>query len=174
MLIKSRSVRIAVNVCVIGALLVPYTALGATLTSACDSAIASTHKCEGCGRCSVANTGDRCSCCQKRPARNAKPDKTCCIKQKCCNSSTAALSANMDSTQSEIGSCQCGRRPQPTTPPLPTRSAAEKLNELLSVSAVIHVCHVDGEAQFSTQDLEIIPLTLLPLDSLRHLCVWRI
>ena len=174
MLIKSHPVRIAVNVCVIGALLVPNSALGTVFASNCDSAVASTHKCEGCGRCSVANSGDRCGCCRKNSARSAEPAKTCCTKKKCCGTSAAALSADNKSTESEVGSCQCGRSPQPTTPPLPTRSATEKLTEMLSVSAAISVGHIHGESQFTSQELEFFPLSLVPRDTQRHLCVWRI
>ena len=174
MLIKSCSVRIAVNVCVIGALLVPNPALGTAFASDCDSAVASTHKCDGCGRCSVANSDDRCGCCRKNSARSAETAKTCCMKKKCCGRSAAALLADNDSTETEVGSCQCGRSPQPTTPPPPTRSATEKLTEILSVSAAISVSHIHGESQLTTQELEFFPLSLVPRDSQRHLCVWRI
>ena len=174
MLIKSRSVRIAVNVCVIGSLLVPNAALGTAFASDCDSAVASIHKCEGCGHCSVASSDDRCGCCRKNSARSAESTKTCCTKEKCCGTSAAALSADDDSTETEVDSCQCGRSPQPSTPPPPTRSAAEELTEILSVSAVMYVCHVHGETQFSSQELDFVPLSLVPRDSQRHLCVWRI
>ena len=174
MLIKSRSVRIAVNVCVIGALLVPNAALGTAFASDCDSAVASTQKCVGCGRCSVANAGDRCGCCRKTPAHSAEPAKTCCSARSCCSRSAGTLSADKDSTEAEVDSCQCGRSPQPTTPPPPTRTAAEKLTELLSVSAVIYISLVHDEAQFSSQELEFVPLRLRPRDTQRHLCVWRI
>lgn len=174
MLSKSRSVRIAVNVCVIGALLVPNPALGTAFAGDCDSTIASTHKCEGCGRCSVADTGDRCVCCRKNPVRSVEPAKTCCTKKKCCRSTAAALSPNKNSTEAEVSSCQCGRSPQPTTPPPPTRSAAEKLTELISASAVLYVSHICGESHFSSHELEFVPLILLSRDTQRHLCVWRI
>lgn len=174
MVITSRSVRLAVNLCVIGALLVPNPAMRTATASACDSGIASTQKCEGCGRCSIASDGDRCGCCQQQPARIAKPAQTCCSGKSHCGSSPAASSNVRDSTVAEVCSCNCGRTPEPTAPAPPTRSAAEKLTELLMAPTAIHVSHSHDEQHCSPRELEIVPLTLLPLDTQRQLCVWCI
>lgn len=165
-MIKSRSIRIAVNLCVTVALLLPGSSFGNSLTSPCELNASSEAKCKGCGHCSVSSPGQRCGCCCKK--------KDTSHQESGCQSSSRSLAAKKNNSGSSQGVCLCKADKQPAIPASQCRSLFEQILQLrhfastsLSASAAdaMHSCTMEGHC---------VPTSLLPRDSQRLLCVWRI
>ena len=158
-MLKSRSIRLAVNLCVIGALLLPGDAFlpvfgQSAIESSCESSASNEPTCEGCGHCQVSKPGDRCGCCAK------------------CHQELDAK--DVDRTAAE-GVCLCGSDSLPAVPVTPSRSTSEEVVRLLVCSSVKGSFEAAGSVSLVfSGGHSPAPLSLLPRDSQRRLCVWRI
>lgn len=192
-MLKSRLFRSAVNLCVTGALLVPVGGPGAVFGDTCGRDASSEATCEGCGHCSVNHRGDRCSCCSKKPLHH-KPGRESSEVERAteadttpsngCGSHPAAVArrapqeaakADSEETSSEgWGVCLCSRNSQPAVPAPLNRSAVEQLVQLINWASVFDFGAADLPPFALTAKQPSASLTLLPRDSQRRLCVWRI
>ena len=157
--LQSRSIRLAVNLCVIGALLLPNGGLRAASGSNCHEVASSTACCEGCGHCSVEQLGTRCGCCSTQ-------------RKGCCHSHGAKDSTDREPRKEDKGICLCNPSPLPTAPAPTSRTSVEQLVHLLTTTADRFVRTEEASAR-STGDPSA-PSSLLPLNTQRQLCVWRI
>lgn len=172
-MLKSRSIRVAVNVCVIGALIAPVAGIRVYVQDECGEQVASTVTCSGCGHCSVPHAGDRCGCCSH--AGDSRQAKQASGSMACCPEEDLGQSAAEEATDA-LGICMCGTAdPGPAVPPAEGRTASELLvRTLLLGHPSLLVVHVTDAPLLATSWGESAPPLLLPRDAQRRLGVWRI
>ena len=139
-MLRSRPIRLAVNLCLTGALLLGQALPAQAVRVECQQTASAEHKCSGCGHCKVAEVGDRCGCCcgghtDQAAARESTPSKHgCCASKK----SQAAGTDSSQSTEPEApavaSACLCGQAPPPKAPPQESRTGAEQLVKLAAAS----------------------------------------
>jgi len=169
--LKSRSIRSAVNLCVTVALLLPGGGIQAAAAETCCSS-ASTAKCEGCGRCQVSTAGERCGCCAKQQA-NTAPKKTT-QRRSCCHRSTPEPAKAAEQTTEATHLCLCGSEPAPAAPAPQGRSTTEQLVKLLLTTPTLGPAISAGDESAASMQHFSVGSTFSPRDSQRRLCVWRI
>lgn len=169
---KSPPIRAAVNLCVIGAILVSAAGLVGVTRGACDQEVASTETCPDCGCCAVAHAGERCGCCNHAdPPRRADGDTA---EMSCCAEDDTAPLATEHAANSP-GICMCGKaNPEPAVPPTEGRTAPEQLVRTLleGYSAIVPPGAELSAHAFCWADAT--PPALLPGDAQRRFGVWRI
>lgn len=167
---KSRPARLAVSLCVTGALLLPLAGMSAGPRTHCANEVASTTTCPGCGSCSVA-AGERCCCCQH--AETATPRKSASAASGCCSDEHSAIADNASSTNlPEV--CMCGGEDSVPAAPAPEgRTTVEQLIAKLLLTSPL-VASSPRESTTPTSWEDSAPPALLPRDAQRRLCVWRI
>ena len=172
-MLKSRSIRVAVNLCVIGALITPVAGIRGYVQDECGEQVASTATCSGCGCCSVSHKGDRCGCCSH--AGSSREVKQASASTTCCPEDDLGQSAAEETTDA-LGICMCGTAdPSPAVPPAEGRTASELLvRTLLSGHPSLLVVHDSDAPLLATSLGESAPPLLLPRDAQRRLGVWRI
>ena len=164
-MVKYRSIRIAVNLCLTGAFLLPGTSFGKSPAPACDSTASKSEKCEGCGQCTVSSSGERCGCCCQKPAPPAHHHGW--------HASHVADHVKQSKAGTSHGVCFCGTDPQPAAPASQSRAFAEQLVKVRLIAFTNHFASAT-DALFNMCVEQSAPPSLLPRDSQRLLCVWRI
>lgn len=172
--LKSRSIRIAVNVCVIGALLLlPSSGYRTTSAADCDAAVSGTATCQGCGNCSVSKSGESCGCCCRKPT--TRPAKVKPSESKgCCKHSSSSPAQSEEASSEHLGVCLCGQQQQPKAPAPQNRSGPERLIQVLMNAPAVDDLPVDNMTRGSLVEQVAGPPFLLPHDSQRRLCIWLI
>lgn len=172
-MLKSRPIRFAVNLCVIGALIAPVAGLGGFVQDECGDQAASGATCPGCGCCAVHHAGDRCGCCSGTQASDSTSQDSAA--EGCCPEGDSSEAA-MEAPQEELGVCMCGTAaPQPAVPPVDGRPASELLVQTLVLGHPSDMVCVDTGGPSSAHFQEdAAPPSLLPRDAQRRLGVWRI
>ncbi len=165
-MLKSRSIRIAVNLCVTVALLMPGNVSGMVGSDSCAVDASKPASCSRCCHCSINEPGERCGCCCKKPAPRA--DEANCCK------SRSSQQASKPSPPSYQGICTCAAEQRPGAPAPQGRSILEQLVQIRSMGCgdlITTPC--DPKFSLIAEDRFSSP-ALLPRDSLRLLCIWRI
>lgn len=171
--LKSRSIRIAVNVCVIGALLFPGVGYRTAFSAECDAVVSGTAKCHGCGNCPVSYPGESCGCCCSKPATRpvaVRPSES----KRCCKHSSSPPAQEKEASSEHLGVCLCGQQPQPKAPVPQNRSGPERLIQVLVTMPAFDDLPVDNMTRGSLIEQATGPPFLLPHDSQRRLCIWLI
>lgn len=167
---KSRPVRIAVNLCVIGALLT-YAGVWIYPAAGCDASVASVAKCRGCGHCTVSEPGERCTCC----CQQAKPRiQSSVSKKSCCHRPADLDVAQGNSPESTHQICNCGHRTEPAVPVPAGQFSMDRLVQLLLAGPTSKVVVALNDGTLDWSEREGAASSLLPRDSQRRLCVWLI
>jgi hypothetical protein len=178
---KSRSCRLGVNLCVIGALLMPNIGMQPALADRCDVTASGDITCSGCGHCKVSAADDRCGCCSKQANVLATKSSSANVKRCCHRSQDEPSKAKScchrkrfphPATEAE-GHCLCGGAPQPAVPAIPSRSASEPAIKLLLLASLGAMPPERDPAIVISGQLPAA-VFLLPRDAQRQLCVWRI
>jgi len=175
---KSRSIRIAVNLCVIGALLMPSGGMQPAQAAKCTATASGATVCEGCGHCRINTPGERCGCCATAPPKQAPVAKARTVKGGCHQTSDAkkpyeVQHSDINGTKTS-GVCLCGGEPQPPAPIPNNRRVDEQLVKLLSTVAPLGFAEAACDPSDLTVEHYSAPPSHRPHDSQRRLCVWRI
>ncbi|QDV78331.1 hypothetical protein K2D_19380 [Planctomycetes bacterium K2D] len=201
-MLKSRSFRLAVNLCVTGALLVPVGSGGRVLGNHCDALASSgiangvvvngtvpskNAVCVGCGHCPVSHQGDFCGCCRKKPtplARTADShhghsghDGDSCSGHSIAYDHrplVAVAQSSNESFRDELGVCLCGHEPEPAIPAPRNGTANDQLAQMLLLASASGIVTAEAPPLWQSTAPHPAPPSLLPRDSQRRLCVWRI
>lgn len=171
-MLKSRSIRVAVNLCVIGAILVSMAAMAGGVRDRCGNQFASKQTCPGCGCCAVLDHGVRCQCCDNaQPTGDRQPGSS----QMACCSKKQSATVKPDRNTGVPGICMCGKSvPQPAVPSRHGRTATEQLVPTCLPGYPMSVSiGLDLTPRASLWE-DSAPSLLLPRDAQRRLCVWRI
>lgn len=170
-MLKSRAIRAAVNLCLIGALLAPAAGFASLAWEKCGEQVASNAKCPGCGCCAVADSGGRCGCCDRTAVPRQKRAE---IHHSACCADELAEEASLLATNAPT-LCLCGNAdPAPAVPPAKGLTATEQLIRTLLVGSPAVVGMGPAASAFaSCWDNSAVP-RLLPRDAQRRLGVWRI
>ena len=172
-MLKSRSIRIAVNLCVTGSLLLPGGGIGLAGTVSCHASASTMEKCAGCGRCSVSEKSLRCDCCS-RTRQAAVAQLTSSQARGCCHPTPDQATSDAAMPEKDHGICICGLDPQPARPVPNDRSETEQHVKLLLASATVaFVVTTDDRTLLASHGGSHSP-TFSPRDSQRQLCVWLI
>ena len=186
-MLKSRSIRVAVNLCVIGVLLMPSGGMTVANAANCDSLASSEATCSGCGHCQVSKPEERCGCCKREHQESSQAAIAASTEGGCCHSQnplqkTAAAgvheSPNRDLSKKNSpheyeGVCLCASAPQPAVPPSPNRLTNEQLVKLLLLDVMGFAENDSAPPHFSMERFSVAP-SFESRDSQRRLCVWRI
>jgi hypothetical protein len=181
-MLLSRPSRLAVSLCVIGALLLPHALPLAARASACQQSAVSVSTCAGCGSCRVSESGTRCRCCCSATSKSRDHERPvsargCCGAKPAQQSSRSVVSgaspSKSPSNELEAGVCLCGKGPTPAPPAPDSRTAAELLIALPGSGAALGVVSLHPPAA------RRLSLRSAPLESIRHpvqrlLCIWLI
>lgn len=174
-MLKSHSIRLAVNLCLIGAMLLSYGGIAPAIASACQTSASTTAKCAGCGHCDVEHEGGRCGCCSKKNHNPAKEEKKAPQKG-CCHNSNATDKESNESEESDsqgVSACLCGQGSQPAVPAPQTRIDLEQVLKL-APKLFSSLLSLDDNKSSRTIVSRSQPLFLLPHASQRLLCIWLI
>lgn len=175
-MLKSRSVRLAVNLCVIVALLLPSSG-GQPASAAECGPTASTEVCEGCGRCHVSHRGEHCGCCCKRHSAKSPSklaDKGISDGKSCCHTPDTKLPRDKQQAEPSKVLCLCGGQSTPAVPAQQNRSASERLVKLLSLGPVVSGVPLALDGNSPVLSRPNAPASLSPHEVQQRLCVWRI
>lgn len=176
-MLESHLTRVAVNLCVASALLLPAGGWNATKSKPCvsDASSTATATCASCGRCSVSSQGELCGCCCQREKLTPKEDVALTQERSCCHRSvSAAAKEEKPSHGQRVGICLCGHEQAPVAPAPQNRTTIEQvILALLATPAVGQAGPADGAGSVLT-GVYSSPPSLLPHDSQRRLCVWLI
>lgn len=175
---KSRSIRIAVNLCVIGALLMPSGGMQPAKAAKCNATASSEAVCEGCGHCRVSTPGERCGCCATAPPKQAlkagvRTAKGCCHQPTSASMQRQTKHSGNNRTKTS-GACLCGSEPQPPAPIPNNRRVDEQLVKLLLAAPPLGFAAAACDPSDLTVEHYSAPPSHRPHDSQRRLCVWRI
>jgi hypothetical protein len=168
----SLPIRLAVNLCLIGALLLAQGGFDTAISLACQSAASSSANCSCCGCCALKHDGSRCDCCSKQQVKPAASQRVAQPKS-CCQSSPTAVEAGCESDLPEINVCLCGHRSRPTAPASQYRIDVEQLLKLTPKPITSLLSLADGAATRAGVSRSQ-PLFLVPHAAQRLLCTWQI
>lgn len=179
-MLQSRPIRLAVSLCLTGALLLGQTVPAHAVRGECNQTESAEHKCSGCGHCKVAEAGDHCGCCcgghaHQAPARESTPPA-----HRCCGvKKPQAYQADSGQLTEPIApvvarACLCGRTPPPTAPPQESRNGTEQLVKLSAASEPPSRLHSAEPPQLPLRSRYAAP-PLPPHHAVqRLLCIWLI
>ncbi len=174
-MLKSAPIRLAVNLCLIGALLLSQGGVFTAIASACEVTACGTATCSGCGHCEVESDGERCGCCSKKRQQPAH-ERTKATKKACCHSSPAVPATSIEQQETEpqgFSACFCGLDSEPAVPASEGRIAIEQVIKAAPKRAAPAVpLDVASANRATSRFLEPVPL--LPRFSQRQLCIWII
>ena len=170
---KSRLIRFAVNLCAIGALLLPHAGLRWSSAKACGAGVASVAKCAGCGHCEVAKFGDQCRCCCPKHATHLAKSQSAAGKALGQRRATESV-VREEMPDAGHGICMCDRDSEPAVPPPPSRTGAEQLVLALLASPATDIVAIPDAARAANSEQGWVPSFLSPRDSQRRFCVWLI
>jgi len=170
-MLKSHPIRLAVNLCLIGALLLSHGGFGPAIASACQASAITSAKCAGCGNCAVESEGARCGCCSKK-GNEAPAKQQHAQNHGCCHESPATDESNNDSDSDGVGACLCGQGSQPAVPASQSRVDVEQVVKL--ATNLVSTLGSDDYAAARSVVNWSESLILLPRDSQRRLCIWLI
>lgn len=174
-MLKSAPIRFAVNLCLIGALLLSQGGVFTAIASACEVTASGTAKCSGCGHCEVESESERCGCCSKKCQQPAR-EHTKATKKAYCHSSPATPSANplpQEPEQQGFSACFCGLDSEPAVPASDGRVEIELLIKAAPKRASLAI-PVDLASANRASSRFLEPVPLLPRFSQRQLCIWII
>ncbi|TWT86693.1 hypothetical protein Mal64_35220 [Pseudobythopirellula maris] len=138
-LIKSRAIRSAVKLFLIGMLALPLHGLPRAHGSTCTTKAGVDATCAGCGSCPVTQVGQRCGCCSKmrKPAVTRPPKATsgCCSKRDSGQQESRSSDAGSDSGSVGEG-CLCVKPAEPAFPESDARPVLKRLAEQLQGAVV--------------------------------------
>lgn len=171
-MLRSRPIRLAVNLCLIGALLLSHNGFGTAIASTCQTTASTSTKCSGCGHCAVDGEGARCGC-RKKQGHTPATEKQHSQHKGCCSKKSVADETNHQSHSSDVGACLCGQGSLPAVPASQSRVDIKQVLKLapkprstsLSLDAYTPSRASAGRSQ---------PLFLMPHASQRLLCSWLI
>lgn len=170
-MLKSRSIRLAVSLCVTVALLLPLAGLSAGSRTRCDEQVASTATCPGCGCCAVPKSGEMCCCCGHE--QSPPPEQAVSQHASCCPDQPAA-SAEREPRSASPGICMCGSSDcEPAVPVPDGRTTTQQLVAKLLTSSPLIACS-PRESNRRTFWEDSVPPVLLSQDAQCGFCVWRI
>ena len=172
-MLKSAPIRLAVNLCLIGALLLSQGGIFTAIASACEVTASGAAKCSGCGHCEVASMGERCGCCSKKRSQPAH-EHTKAAKKSCCHSSPATPSANplpQETEQQGFSACFCGLDSEPAVPASDGRVEIELLIKAAPKRTSLAI-PVDLASANRASSRFLEPVPLLPRFSQRQFCIW--
>lgn len=169
--LKSRSIRNAVNLCVTVALMLPGSGIQLATAASCESG-ASIQICEGCNHCQVRTAGQRCVCCANQQTVTIPNEPS--RRRSRCNRPKAEPAKVAEQPPKAKRACFCGREPQPAVPASQGRSTTEQLVKLLLMTPTLDPALVAEEEFAASTQRFSVPPSFSPRDSQRRLCVWRI
>ncbi|QDU57918.1 hypothetical protein Pan181_41410 [Aeoliella mucimassa] len=169
---KSRSFRLAVNLCVTGALLLPAAGLPAATRMDCEAQPAESTTCQGCGCCAVNGPDDRCCCCGPPKQATAKPEQD--LAKSCCEQESLNTEQK-DVAPELLDVCTCGLSDRVPAIPSPEQQpvAQQLVLKLTMVGDSLALCN-DEACKLPTGRQESLSATLLSDGAQQRLCVWRI
>lgn len=170
----SRSIRLAVNLFLIGAISLTQGGIAPALASACKSSASTTAKCSGCGHCDVEHEGEHCGCCSRKKSKPSQ-EKKLPKKKGCCSGSSDASEgkANPEPESNDLSACFCGQSSPPAVPASQTRVDVEQVLRLASEPTSILIPCVDSKSALDISSRSQ-PIFLVPHASQRLLCIWLI
>ena len=157
-MLKSRPIRLAVNLCVIGALLLSPGGLAIGATGACDAK-------PGCDCCSAEAERTGCCCCCSKRLKQTAPRKSCCQSDPVAPNSDQG---DEDSSSGDCSVCLCGADSRPATPPAERRADSQQLIKL-SLATVAALVEPEDSTKYGSRTAAYEPPYLLPRDALRLL-----
>lgn len=173
-MLKFHSIRLAVNLFLIGAISLTHGGIAPALASACQSSASTTAKCSGCGHCDVEHEGDHCGCCSKT---NKKPpqEKELPKRKGCCSGSsdTASDNASQEPESNDVSACFCGQGSPPAIPASQNRIDVEQVLRLASEPTSVLIPPDDGKSSQNISSRSQ-PIFLVQHASQRLLCIWLI
>lgn len=165
-MLKSYPFRLAVNLCLVGALLLSPVGIGSTSAAPCQASASNAAKCTGCGTCSAARDGSCCGCCCKESRTTASkpsPTKSCCQKNSKTEESQSAI----------LGVCLCGKSIPPAVPNSQYRIDVEQVLKLAQALGTTLPTSVEDTLDCLATSWSP-PTSLPPRTSQRLLCIWLI
>lgn len=183
-MLRSRTLQIAVNVCLTASLLTPVQARTGPHLKPCDVVASGASLCAGCGHCHVEHRGEYCGCCKNAsPARSAASH--CCVK----SSGNAKLSSGerqpakhgskrkteRRNTRASLGVCLCSSPADPKSPATPQPPIERLLQQIIAGDFVATNDAATDDRLLFTASLQGSGFALsTSRDSQRRLCIWRI
>ncbi len=177
-MLLSRSSRLAVSLCVIGALLLPHALPLAARASACQQSAVGVSTCSGCGSCRVSESGARCHCCCSTTSKTHDHERPvaprgCCGAKVIQQTSRSAVRDASPVKELEVGVCLCAKVPAPAPPAPDSRTASELLITLPGSAPTLGVVSLQPPTGHRLSSRSA------PLESIRHpvqrlLCIWLI
>ena len=174
---KSRLTRVAVNVCVASALLLPPGGWNSMASKACASEASSSSKatCGGCGHCSVNAVGELCGCCCRRGVPDTNKNVASHQTKSCCHRAKSTIAKQIQSAGDHIESiCLCGLEQAPAAPVPQTSNLSEQIVLALLSAPALGQTNFADETVFARGALYSSPPALSPHDSQLRFCVWLI
>ncbi len=168
-MLKSRSIRAVVNLCVTGAILAPAAGFVGSARDECGKRVASIATCPGCGCCAVAHTDERCGCCNH--AEPLRESRVATNKAECCSDDSGKEAAKSSAASQNI--CMCGNADrEPAVPPAEERSATEQLVRTILVGSPMMVWGGSDLPTFdSSREIVLASLSSSPR---RPTATWRL
>lgn len=180
---NSPLIRIAVNLCLIAAMVIqPMAFVAAQGKCAQGQCCEAKTVCHACKSCEVKTDGDLCGCC----SGGDDDAGSCCTKKKA-NPKTDDLfdeisdivpespaDQALSEGQTALSSCMCGIRSEPIAP-APQRVPVPQVRELVMIAYLDHVASDAGLPIRPDRLASRMPIgDLSPHFSQRFLCIWRI
>jgi hypothetical protein len=171
-MLRSRPIRIAVNLCLTGALLFSNGGFSPAIASVCETTASSSAHCSGCGHCLVEHPGAPCGCCSRQQHQLAAKQKVARPKS-CCHPSPAAAQTGSPSNVAKVNACHCGHGPQPAAPTSQDRVEVEQILKLAPQPICSPLSGADQTALAAVLRQSHTQFRL-PHASQQLLCIWRI
>ncbi|MEQ8846810.1 hypothetical protein [Botrimarina sp.] len=182
-MLRSRTLRTAVNLCLTASLLTPVQAGAIAFGQACDQTAGARVACAGCDHCRIDAQKEFCGCCQtRRPAAPSHCGDDARRAHSPATHKQLAAAARRErepvpsSPETERpGACLCAAPKSPAAPAAPAPSVERVLRELASAVCVttLPTPRRDRAGLDHAADPPGFYLST-PRDSQRRLCVWRI
>jgi hypothetical protein len=179
-MLKSRGFRSALNLCVIGALLLPSGGAWWSMGKNCETSASGAGACRGCNRCPAGGLGQRCGCCFNQPRRlpaNFRHTTNAEARHHgsgCCDRPSSPQPVEERSAETGWDVCLCGQERLPAIPTPPSRSASKQLALVLLATPAVGLTLPMDDTLLRSAQWQFAPPRLLPRDSQRRLCVWLI
>lgn len=179
-MLRSRPIRLAVNLCLTGALLLGQTVPAHAVRAECQQTASAENNCSGCGHCKVTEAGERCGCCcgehaHQAPAKEPAPPTHSCCGTKQSRADDSSSSQPPEAVAPVVAkACLCGQAPPPTAPPQESRTGAEQLVKLATASEPGSRLCPSEPPQLTSRSRYAAPPSPPRHSVQRLLCIWLI
>ena len=171
-MIKTFSTRLAVNLCLIGAILLPHVVLSSSYANSCQSSASKSSDASNCRCASLGRRKLSGCCCRQRAKLSAAvscsqpPTRACCAKRK------TQIKPKQAQPSAPVVTCLCSRNIPPATPNSGNRVDLQQQSKQLcnSITSIFKFCASDHSNFYHTISVAFLTST----ESQQHLCKWQL